>query len=206
MYARIAFFEGGGPETMEAGRKVLEEKFLPEMKKLQGFAGHLQLADRENRKAASIILFDSEEALRAGDQHLNAMSPPKELGDTRRTSVETYEVAINELSGEAAAARMTRLSGSADRIDESIRFAQESILPQARRMDGWRGVVSLVDRRTGTGALLTFWESAEAMRASEDQADRLRTQTAEGTNQTIAGVEWFEVASMSVPVGAGARQ
>ena len=55
MYARIAFFEGGGPETMEAGRKLLEEKFLPEMKKLQGFAGHLQLADRENRKAASII-------------------------------------------------------------------------------------------------------------------------------------------------------
>src|SRR5436309_13392752 len=97
MYARIAFFEGGGPGTMEAARRLLKEQFLPEMKKMQGYAGSIQLGDREARRAASIVLFDSEEAMRAGNEQLNSMSPPAELGDTRRTSVETYEVAIHEL-------------------------------------------------------------------------------------------------------------
>ena len=206
MYARIAFFEGGGPETMETARRLIKEQFLPEMKKMQGFAGSIQLGNLETRKAANIILFDSEEALRAGDQQLSSMSPPPELGDTRRTAVETYEVAINELGQDAGAARVSRLAGSADRIDESIRFAEESVLPSARRLEGWRGVLSLVDRRSGAVTLITFWESQEAMRASEQQADQLRSKTAEAGQQTITGVERYEVVMQEVAAGAGMRR
>src|SRR5205823_1568145 len=107
-----------------------------------------------------------------------------------------------ELGHDPAAARVSRLEGSADRIDESIRFAEENILPSARRLDGWRGVLSFVDRRSGAVMLITFWESQEAMRRSEEQADQLRSKTAGAASQTIAGVERYEVVMQEVAAGA----
>jgi heme-degrading monooxygenase HmoA len=202
MHARIAFFEGGGPDIEEAARRLFKEQFLPEMKKMQGFAGAIQLGNREERRGAAVILFDSEDALRAGDQQLNSMSPPPEMGDTRRTGVEMYEVTINELGQDASAARLSRLRGPADKIDESVRFAEESILPAVRRIEGARGALGLADRKSGNVTIITFWESSEAMRASEQEADKLRAQTAEKSGGTIAGVERYYAVLMEVPVAA----
>lgn len=202
MYARIAFFEGGGPDIAETARRLFREQFLPEMQKLQGFAGTIQLGDMDARRGVGIVLFDSEDALRAGDEKLNAMSPPAEMGDTRRTGVEMYEVTINELGQDAGAARLSRMRGSADKIDETVRFAEESILPAVRRIEGARGALGLADRKTGDVTIITFWESPEAMRASEQEADRLRSQTAEKSGGTITGVERFDAVLMEVPVGA----
>jgi len=52
----------------------------------------LMLVDRESGKGLGVTLFDSEEAMRRGDEALNAMNP----GATeRRTSVEFYEVPVH---------------------------------------------------------------------------------------------------------------
>jgi hypothetical protein len=52
----------------------------------------LMLVDRESGKGLGVTLFDSEEAMRRGDEALNAMNP----GSTeRRTSVEFYEVPVH---------------------------------------------------------------------------------------------------------------
>jgi hypothetical protein len=40
---------------------------------------------------------------------------------------------------------------------------------------------------------VTFWESEEALRASEEAADKLREDSAEAMSDTIAGVERYEV-------------
>jgi uncharacterized protein YbjQ (UPF0145 family) len=45
---------------------------------------------------------------------------------------------------------------------------------------------------------ITFWESEEAMRASEEAADRMREETAEAGGDTIAGVERYEVGLFEV--------
>jgi hypothetical protein len=45
-------------------------------------------------RGLGISLFETEEDLRQGDEALNAMSPPTETGGGR-TSVETYEVAVD---------------------------------------------------------------------------------------------------------------
>ena len=56
----------------------------------------------ERRKGGSlffgrgITLFDSEEAMRRGDEALNSMSPPGATG--RRTSVDFYEVPVQRMS------------------------------------------------------------------------------------------------------------
>jgi heme-degrading monooxygenase HmoA len=63
-----------------------------------------------------------------------------------------------------------------------------------RELPGWKGVIGLADRNSGRVKLITLWESADALRATEEQADRLRKQTAESGGQRVTGVDRYEVA------------
>ncbi len=93
MWARIARFEGD-PETLdgrvERVRELVETGGLPPA---VADAKLLMLVDRESGSALAITLFETEEALRAGDEALNA-------GGGRagaRSGVEFYEVPLAKL-------------------------------------------------------------------------------------------------------------
>ena len=65
-------------------------------------------------------------------------------------------------------ARLTRFEGSPERIDDAVRQSQDVWLPKLRAIDGFQGVNTLADRSTGTIVSITYWESEDAMRASEE--------------------------------------
>ena len=96
-------------------------------------------------------------------------------------------------------ARVSIFEGSPDEIDEGLRQAREQVLPRARQMDGFKGIIALGDRQSGKTLGITFWESEEAMRASEEAANRLREESAEAGGGTVAGVERYEVGLFEVP-------
>jgi len=95
-------------------------------------------------------------------------------------------------------ARLSILEGSPDQIDESLRQAREVVLPRGKQMDGFKGMIALGDRQSGKTIGMTFWESEEAMHASEEAANRLREESAEASGETIAGVERYEVSLFEV--------
>ena len=91
-------------------------------------------------------------------------------------------------------ARMSIFEGPPDKIDEGVRHAREVILPQAKEIDpGFKGIIALTDRQARKMVWITFWESEEAMRASEEAANQLREQTVEVAGGMVAGVESYEV-------------
>ena len=95
MYARIATFESD-PEriddAVELVRSEVESGDTPEG--LEG-AKMMMLVNRETGKGLGVTIFESEDAMRRGDEALNAMNP----GATeRRTSVEFYEVPVQTVS------------------------------------------------------------------------------------------------------------
>jgi heme-degrading monooxygenase HmoA len=90
-------------------------------------------------------------------------------------------------------ARVSRLTGSPDRIDEVTRIAREQVVPAAKKMDGFKGMYAMVDRQSGATLSFTLWENEEAMRASESAADRLRSDSAASGGASIASVERYEV-------------
>jgi heme-degrading monooxygenase HmoA len=97
-------------------------------------------------------------------------------------------------------ARMSIFEGSPDMIDESLRQAREVILPQAKEGDpGFKGIIALTDRQSGKMVGITFWESEEAMRATEEGASQRREESAEAGGGTVAGVERYEVGLFEVP-------
>jgi hypothetical protein len=95
MYARVATFESD-PSTVDEAiamvRSNVESDEVPDG--LEG-AKMMMLIDRETGKGLGVTIFDSEEAMRRGDEALNAMSPG---ASERRTSVEFYEVPVQTLS------------------------------------------------------------------------------------------------------------
>lgn len=52
-------------------------------------------------------------------------------------------------------------------MDEAIRIVEESIVPAARQQPGFKGFLTLVDRRGGKLILLTIWETEAALKAGE---------------------------------------
>jgi heme-degrading monooxygenase HmoA len=88
--------------------------------------------------------------------------------------------------------------GPPELMDEGLRQAREVVLHGAKQVDGFKGMIALGDRRSGKTLGITFWESEEAMRASEEAADRMREETAEAGGDTIAGVERYEVGLFEV--------
>ena len=93
MYARVASFNmpsEGLDETIQQVKTDVEEDRRPPG--LEDAKGMMMLIDRDSGKAMGITLFETEEALKKGDEALNAMSPG---GGGSRTGVEFYEVPVS---------------------------------------------------------------------------------------------------------------
>jgi heme-degrading monooxygenase HmoA len=95
-------------------------------------------------------------------------------------------------------ARVSILQGPPELMDEGLRQAREVVLPAARQIEGFQGMIALGDRQSGKTLGITFWESQEAMRASEEEASRLREESAQAGGDAIAGVERYEVGLFEV--------
>ena len=103
----------------------------------------------------------------------------------------------------AKAARVSVLAGSSDAIEAGLDRTRGETLPKVRAIDGNVAAIGLADRDSGRVSMITLWDSTEAMRASEEEADQLRERTADLGGQEITNVARYEVA-MALSV-AGAR-
>jgi hypothetical protein len=94
VYARVASFQGDPANVDDAISRVRSEvESGAPPPGLEG-AKMLMLIDRETGEGLGVTLFESEEAMRRGDEALNALSPG---GGGQRTSVEFYEVPVSSL-------------------------------------------------------------------------------------------------------------
>ena len=96
-------------------------------------------------------------------------------------------------------ARVTTIEGSPDRMDEAARHIEEQTLPRLRQMEGFKGFVAFGDRQSGRLMGVAFWESEEALRATEQAVSGVRSGAAETAGGTVAGVEEYEVFAFEAP-------
>jgi hypothetical protein len=94
-------------------------------------------------------------------------------------------------------ARLTRFEGSPDQVEAGTKLIQETVIPAARKLPGFKGGVWMVDRTSGKGFGLTVFENEAAVRATEDAAAQIRSAASETTK--ITGVERYEVVAEATP-------
>jgi len=94
MYARVARWEGAQGDALRRSAEEINAQAAagpPEGVPAKGF---LMLIDPDSGRSLAVALFETEDDLRKGDETLNSMSPSSDdVG--KRTSVETYEVAVD---------------------------------------------------------------------------------------------------------------
>ena len=95
MYARVATLEGDPAKVDDAINLVRTEVESGDTPSGSQGAKMLMLINRESGKGLGVTLFESQEAMRRGNEALNAMSPGT---SERRTSVEFYEVPVQTVS------------------------------------------------------------------------------------------------------------
>lgn len=94
MYARVATFEGDPANVDEAVSRVRGEVEGGDPPPGLEGAKMLMLVNRETGKGIGVTLFEDEDAMRRGDEALNAMNPG---AAGSRTGVEFYEVPVHTL-------------------------------------------------------------------------------------------------------------
>lgn len=91
-------------------------------------------------------------------------------------------------------ARVTMTEGSPSGIEEAIRFMRETVLPEAKKLQGFKGSYLLVDRETGKQMGIALWETEANLNASIEVANRLRSQYVQAAAAQPPKVEVYEVA------------
>src|SRR4028119_1336314 len=96
-------------------------------------------------------------------------------------------------------ARVSTIQGAPGKVDDVARQVQEQTLPRLQKVEGFKGFVALGDRQSGKFIGVSFWESEEALRASDETASGVRSAAAETAGGIVAGVEEYEVLVNEAP-------
>ena len=91
-------------------------------------------------------------------------------------------------------ARQTRISGDPGKVDEGIEHIRGTVLPALEAAPGFKGFTLLVDRETGDFVGTSYFESREAVEASESAVREARDKAAEITSSGAPQVSFLEVA------------
>ena len=94
MYARVARWEGAEGDALRRSAEEINSRAASGPPPGVPAKGFLMLIDPGSGRSLAVALFETEAGLQTGDQALDAMNPSGDDVGTR-TSVETYEVAVD---------------------------------------------------------------------------------------------------------------
>jgi len=98
MFGRLVEIDGVDPSKREEVLGIIRERIIPGLKEIEGFAGLISLVDEENRRARSVVLWETREAAEAGERQFGATREEiaRGVGGTVR-SADLYEAPIVEV-------------------------------------------------------------------------------------------------------------
>ncbi|HKG36925.1 MAG TPA: hypothetical protein VKA89_10865 [Solirubrobacterales bacterium] len=94
-------------------------------------------------------------------------------------------------------ARVTRYEDCPpDAMDEALARKRGVLPTEFGQTEGMMGDMFLCDREKGTIVIVSLWQDEDALRASEEEATRVREEVT-GPGETVS-VERYEVAALNV--------
>jgi hypothetical protein len=96
-------------------------------------------------------------------------------------------------------ARVTTLEVPPDRVDDAVSHIREQVFPQLRQMEGFKGFIAFGSKQSGKLQGVAFWESEEALNATDQAVVPVREGAAEASGGSVAGVEKVEVFFFEAP-------
>ncbi len=170
MYARVITAQNQ-QGTIDEGIQIFLNSILPAARQQQGFKGALFLTDQSSNKAISISLWETEADMKAGETsgYLQSQIAKAIPLITAAPVIETCEVSIQETqqAGAGTYARVLTATTHPGKIDEGIQIVRDSVLPTARKQQGFRGDLLLTDKSANKVISIALWATEADLLASE---------------------------------------
>lgn len=181
MYAHVNIVRNEHPrdELAEEGINLHQESMLPKRQQQHsGYQGTLLLVDQPNGKAIDIDLYDSlahlQAVLQQGHyqkelaryQHLLSEPPVQDV----------YEVAFHEIEmgSTPTYGGVTFAQLPSEKLDEGIKIFRDSVVPEMRRFQGFKGTLLLVNREAGKAIAIGIYDTEAEIKAVEQSGERNR--------------------------------
>ena len=89
---------------------------------------------------------------------------------------------------------MSKFKGEIEDLPGTARMASEAMLDWLQQIDGYRGLLALVDEESGSACFVTFWETEDTLVRTRVSRSSLRDQMAATAGAEVVGAEEFAVA------------
>jgi len=96
-------------------------------------------------------------------------------------------------------ARVVRVTGDPAKVDDGIDAYQARVPSALRELDGYAGARLMVNRETGTGMSISFWQDEQTLRASDSAISGVRDETVSRFGATTPASENYEAAVQHRP-------
>jgi hypothetical protein len=181
MYAHVNFVRNEQPrgELAEEGINLHQGSLLSKRQREHtGYQGTLLLVDQPKGRAIDIDLYDTREHLQeviqqghyqqelARYQHLISEPPVQDV----------YEVAFHEIEmgSTPTYGGVTSVQLPAQKFDEGIKIFRDSVVPEMRRFQGFKGTLLLINREAGKAMAIGIYDTEDEIKAVEESGERNR--------------------------------
>ncbi|MFN2538189.1 MAG: hypothetical protein ABR549_08560 [Mycobacteriales bacterium] len=197
MYARSTTIQAS-TSSVDQGITYISDKVMPRVLEMAGCVGMSLLVDRESGRCIATTSWETEQAMQDTRDAVQSLRTEgaQAFGGTI-DSVQEWEIALlhrEHNTTEGTCVRVSWIKGDPAQADRAIDNFRTSALPKVEELRGFCSGSLMVDRSTGRLVGAFAYDSRDALEASREAANGIRTAMATELNAEVEEVREFELA------------
>jgi heme-degrading monooxygenase HmoA len=196
VYARSTTIQAQ-PSSIDDGIAYLRDEVMPALQEIDGCVGVSLLVDRESGRCIATSAWETDEAMHASAERVQPIRDQAAEKFGGSANVEEWEIAAlhrDHRSGAGACARVTWVSGDADRMDQNVEHYKTAVLPDLENLEGFCSASLLINRASGRAVSCATFDSREAMERNREQSMALKNEKIQEANVEELDEREFELA------------
>jgi heme-degrading monooxygenase HmoA len=196
VYARSTTIQAQ-PSSIDDGIAYLRDEVMPALQEIDGCVGVSLLVDRESGRCIATSAWETDEAMHASAERVQPIRDQAAEKFGGSANVEEWEIAAlhrDHRSGAGACARVTWVSGDADRMDQNVEYYKTAVLPDLENLEGFCSASLLINRASGRAVSCATFDSREAMERNREQSMALKNEKIQEANVEELDEREFELA------------
>jgi heme-degrading monooxygenase HmoA len=196
VYARSTTIQAQ-PSSIDDGIAYLRDEVMPALQEIDGCVGVSLLVDRESGRCIATSAWETDEAMHASAERVQPIRDQAAEKFGGSANVEEWEIAAlhrDHRSGAGACARVTWVSGEADRMDQNVEYYKTAVLPDLENLEGFCSASLLINRASGRAVSCATFDSREAMERNREQSMALKNEKIQEANVEELDEREFELA------------
>jgi heme-degrading monooxygenase HmoA len=192
------------PGSLDKLAEEFKSDTVAKLKGIPGNAGAVLLVNRPAGVGLALTYWRDRAALDASETAATGLRTGVASGSGAVIeSVQRAETVIMEREGTPQAGSFVRaiqFSLDAGQVDGGLEYMRSTVLPELRKLDGFRALICNVNRESGLGVVSTVWATRQALQASDAAMAPMRGEALERFGAGNVSVE--ELESVYVDVSA----